>query len=283
MSIKNQRNQLQPPPLPPRALRELVGPLEDHSYDNPTGELVFPEIPSSCYKSVFDFGCGCGRIARQLIQQQECPSRYVGVDLHRGAIRWCRRNLSPVARSFEFHHQNIRNLGLNPRGKSEKVPFPVGDNSILLFVAWSVFTHLTEDVASFYFSELARVLHPNGIAITTWFLFDKSEFPMMQQFKNALYIDYIDPTSAVIFDKDWLKRSATQNGLVINQVIPPAIRGFHWKVYFTKATPGRRHAEIPEDRAPLGIYRPPVTPDSKGLRSILHRISARALRSGYMR
>jgi len=74
------------PPLPPGDLRQLVGPSEDRYYDNPTGRPVFPGLPPSAYDFVFDWGCGCGRIARQLLQQDPQPGRYVGVDLHRGMI-----------------------------------------------------------------------------------------------------------------------------------------------------------------------------------------------------
>ena len=45
---------------------------------------------------------------------------------------------------------------------------------------------------------------PDGVAVTTWFLFDKANFPMMQEFQNALYISDFDPTNAVIFDRTWL-------------------------------------------------------------------------------
>lgn len=256
------RTQNRQPPLPPVELRELAGPLEDHFYDNPTGELVFPEVPSERYDFVFDFGCGCGRIARQLIQQTEVPRRYVGVDLHLGAIQWCRRNLSRCAKSFEFRHQGIYNAGLNPRGKAERLPFPVKDGAITLFIGWSVFTHTNEAATSHYLDELSRVLRSDGTAITTWFLFDKADFPMMQEFQNALFINEIDPTNAVIFDRGWLKRTASSAGLVLSSIVPPEVRGFQWKITFAKARPGDLHADFPDDNAPEGIQRPPLIPEN---------------------
>ena len=32
---------------------------------------------------------------------------------------------------------------------------------------------------------------------------------MMQDFQNALYINDVDPTNAVIFDREWLRREAS--------------------------------------------------------------------------
>src|SRR5437016_14083456 len=84
-------------PLPPLEMRQLVGLTDEAEFDNPSGGLVFPYLSAEQYASVFDFGCGCGRIARQLIQQQPRPERYMGIDLHLGMIEWCRRNLEPTA------------------------------------------------------------------------------------------------------------------------------------------------------------------------------------------
>jgi hypothetical protein len=90
---------------------------------------------------VFDFGCGCGRIARQLMQQSPRPQRYVGIDLHRGMIEWCRENLAPHAPGFEFQHHDVFNPGLNPGTDMRPPrtrPFPVGDRAFTLVNAWSV-------------------------------------------------------------------------------------------------------------------------------------------------
>ena len=74
-------------PMPPLEMRELVGPTDPSSFDNPTGDLIYPYLPESAYESVLDFGCGCGRVARQLIQQRVRPLHYLDIDLHRGMIQ----------------------------------------------------------------------------------------------------------------------------------------------------------------------------------------------------
>src|SRR6266511_572805 len=131
------------PPFPPRVMRQLVGPTEDEAFDNPTGELVYRYLPTAAYRSVFDFGCGCGRVARQLIQQRERPERYVGIDLHRGMIEWCKSNLAPYAHGFEFFHHDVFNSLFNPdRSKPDSLPFPSTGASATLVNAHSVFTHL---------------------------------------------------------------------------------------------------------------------------------------------
>ncbi len=205
-------------PLPPRDLRVQVGPTDHESFDNPTGGLVFADISERAYDSVFDWGCGCGRLARQLIQQRPQPRKYLGVDLNERAIIWCRENLASYAPQFEFQHQNVHHIGFNPIGTAEVLPFPVADGSVSLFIAWSVFTHTLEDHVRFYLSEVARVLRPDGIAVTSWMLFDKQAFPMMKDFQNALYINARDATNAVIYDRQWLSRACQEAGLMISAI-----------------------------------------------------------------
>jgi len=240
-------------------MRTLVGPTEDAAFDNPSGALVYPYLPADAFSDVFDFGCGCGRIARQLIQQVPRPQHYVGIDLHHGMIKWCVEHLTPQAPGFEFYHHDVFNPGLNPdASKPRFASFPAPDKAFSLVNAWSVFTHLVEDAASFYLRECRRILADDGIIHSTWFLFDKREFPMMQEFQNALFINDADPTNAVIFDRDWLRRNAAEAGLCIYKVFPPTIRGFQWVVLMTPWRQGVDEVAFPEDAAPVGLARPPI-------------------------
>lgn len=245
-------------PLPPLPFRRLVGPTEPELFDNPSRQPVFPDLPERAYDSVFDFGCGCGRLARQLIQQQPRPTRYIGVDRHSGMVEWCRTNLAPSAPGFDFRHHDVWHELLNPHGTRGHADLPAGDAAVTLFIAWSVFTHLLEADAAFYLREVGRVLSPAGIAVTTWFLFDKGDFPMMQDFQNAIFINHQDPTNAVIFDRAWLSAQASQAGLVATRIEPPSIRGFQWVIHLQKQGDGRIQASFPEDCAPRGVARPPI-------------------------
>ncbi len=246
-------------PIPPLEMRELVGPTAPAAFDNPTGHLVFQNLLPEYYRSVFDFGCGCGRIARQLIQQSPRPERYLGIDLHRGMIRWCQKHLQAVIPSFEFVHHDVFNLGFNPGAdKPSVLPFPAPDHGFTLVNAWSVFTHVSEEQAGFYMRECSRVLAKNGIFQSTWFLFDKSDFPMMQDFQNALFINDVDPSNAVIFDHRWLWRLVREAGMTIFNVIPPTVRGYQWVLHMALAEDDRGWVDIPEDSAARGIVRPPV-------------------------
>ena len=254
-----ERSELEFPPL---EMRELVGPTDVAAFDNPSGTLVYPYLPPEVYKEVFDFGCGCGRVARQLIQQRPMPRRYLGVDLHCGMIRWCQNHLQAVVPSFQFLHHDVFNVKFNPGpDKPAFAPFPAGKGEFTLVNALSVFTHVTEEQAEHYLRECARILRPGGVLHCSWFLFDKTDFPMMQEFNNALYLSYVDPSAAVIFDKAWVTRMARAVGLTIFDVIPPAIRGFQWVALMTPRRDAVQEVAFPEDLAPKGLARPPLGPD----------------------
>jgi SAM-dependent methyltransferase len=251
-------------------MRELVGRPEREAFENPDGALVHPELPESVFRRVFDFGCGCGRIARQLMEQRPRPERYLGIDVHHGMIEWCRQNLAPAAPEFEFVHHDVFSRGLNPTGAHQYAPFPAGKAEFTLVEAWSIFTHLTEPQAEFYLREVARVLEPGGVMHSTWFLFDKQEFPMMQDFQNALYINEVDPSNSVIFDREWLGLAMRAAGLTVTSVTPPEIRGFQWVLVLTPTRQGVVEADFPPDEAPLGRQPPPL------LREAAHLIGVRS-------
>jgi SAM-dependent methyltransferase len=245
-------------PLPPPEMRALIGGLSLEHFDNPSGGLVYPYLPQRVYDSVFDFGSGCGRLARRLIQQRPQPRRYLGIDVHRGMVRWCRANLTPVAPHFRFLHHDVFNRGLNPSAKTDVLPFPVEGESFSFVEAWSVFTHLTQNQAEHYLGEVSRILTPDGVFQSTWFLFDKSDFPVLQDFQNALYINLVDPSNAVIFDRDWLLRTTRQLGLVVYAIEPPRMRGWQWRLEMAGRESGVAEVEFPRDSAPKGRWEAPT-------------------------
>jgi SAM-dependent methyltransferase len=248
-------------PIPPLEMRQLVGPTDPALFDNPDGRLVYDGLPAEQFRTVLDFGCGCGRIGRQFIQQRPRPERYEGLDLHAGMIRWASENLARRAPGFRFTHHDVFYPGFNPGdGKPLHDAFPFGDSEFSFIVSISVFTHLTEDQADAYLAEMARVLEPRGVLLCTWFLFEKQDFPMMQENQHTLFINELDVRNAVIYDRDWVRATAARHGLGLREIRPPAIHGFQWELRFAPATDGLSVAEWPVDEAPAGRRPPPLMP-----------------------
>ena len=244
-------------PFPPLEMRQLVGPTDLSEFDNPLEDLVFKDysIPTEAYRSVLDFGCGCGRNARKLMQQKTKPRKYVGIDLHRGMINWCQNNLTSQDPNFTFAHYDIYNIGLNPESQHQFKQFPCDDAQFSLIIAISVFTHIVEDLVVDFLKECLRVMSPDSYLVSTWFLFDKKFFPMMQEFQNSLYINLIDPTNAVIYDYQWLVRVSQEIGLTPVSIFQPIVKGFQWTVVFRPSTLGLSACDLPEDSSEFGIIR----------------------------
>jgi len=247
-------------PIPPQEMRDLIGGVPPDAFDNPTGEPVYPQFELE-RRHVFDFGSGCGRIARQLMQQREPVASYVGVDIHRGMVRWCQKNFSPVDGRFRFLHHDISHPTFNPgRRKPDVAPLPGATASVDTAFAVSVFTHIIEANVKHCLREMSRILMEGGSLLSTWFFFDRSNFPMLQTSQHALYINTVDVTNAVLYDPDWVRSAAREVGLTITRIDPPDIRGFHWWVLLTKTSNVEQEALMPADDAPVGHHPAPVGP-----------------------
>ena len=242
-------------PMPPIDLRRSVGVEDTVFFENPHGVLAFGDhVAGEKYDRVFDFGCGCGRVARQmLLQSSQIPSRYYGVDLFRASIDWCRANLTPANPNFTFDHVDVYNAQLNPTGIPQAA-MPT-DEKFTLVNAHSVFTHILERNLRFYFGECVRLMEPGAIMRATWFLFDKQHFPMMQEFQNCLYINDEDCTNATIYDLKFVQALYKEFGQRIVDVRRPGIRGHQW-VIISANEPGP-DVEFPIDDADFGLARPP--------------------------
>ena len=104
------------------------------------------ERPLETLGSLLDFGCGCGRVTRWW---HDLDAEVYGSDADARAVDWCRANL-------RFGHFAAN--GLAP-------PLRYDDASFDLVYAFSVLTHLTEDLQRPWLEELDRVLLPGGLLV----------------------------------------------------------------------------------------------------------------------
>jgi ubiquinone/menaquinone biosynthesis C-methylase UbiE len=97
-----------------------------------------------------DFGCGWGRITRFFIKDFE-KGKLVGVDPVSDVIE-ISRSTNPWA--------NFEKIDLRP-------PIQLPSSSVDLIFAFSVFSHLTEDVHLQWIEEFARLLRSGGVLVVT--------------------------------------------------------------------------------------------------------------------
>lgn len=162
-------------PLPWRILHDSGGGDYHH-----VGRALFAEIirmtGARADASVLDIGCGDGRCALAFADWLAPEGRYLGFDVSRHAIEFCRRTVGARRPDFRFAHADVVNGEYNPGGRlaGSDYVFPLEDERADLAVATSVFTHLLPDDAGPYFKEIARVLRPDGVAFVTAFIVDSA-------------------------------------------------------------------------------------------------------------
>jgi SAM-dependent methyltransferase len=101
-------------------------------------------------RSVYDFACGCGRIARPLVGRLKNAS-YVGSDIDETAIRFLASTLKP-ARFFV---------------NDDLPPLPVEDETVDLVFGWSIFTHFDASYQDAWLAEIRRITKPGGSVLLT--------------------------------------------------------------------------------------------------------------------
>jgi SAM-dependent methyltransferase len=141
-------------PLPPARLRAQIGPLHaDADFFLSSGrhnaelirELLRDDgVAIEDLNALLDWGCGCGRVMRHWSRLPN--TRVCGCDINPRMVEWCREHL-------DFAEAVVTRL-------SPPLPYP--DSTFGLVYAFSVFTHLPEDLQHAWMRECLRVLEPDG-------------------------------------------------------------------------------------------------------------------------
>jgi 2-polyprenyl-3-methyl-5-hydroxy-6-metoxy-1,4-benzoquinol methylase len=148
-------------PLPPPDLRHRIGAdyagidflAKSSAYAGQIATLL-TQSGHDCagFRSVLDWGCGCGRIARH-VRGTFPQASYHGLDIDAQAIEWCRTHLAEIGRFDRC---------------PEIPPTPCADAGYDLILALSVFTHLRLDAEKQWLKELARLARPGALLFLTY-------------------------------------------------------------------------------------------------------------------
>ncbi len=163
-------------PLPPPKLIVLVTGSADTAWYTEGGRLGVESlrgilrqagVSPADFRSILDFGCGCGRVIRRW--RSITPASLYGTDYNPQLVDWCRHNL-PFAK--------FQSNTLEPR-------LNYADKQFEFAYALSVFTHMPEDLQKPWMNELWRVLRPGGYLLITT---QGDEFlPKLDQSEQNLY------------------------------------------------------------------------------------------------
>jgi SAM-dependent methyltransferase len=144
-------------PIPPARLRAQVGPQHaEADFFLSSGERqaefmkdLLAESRASIeeLQAILDWGCGCGRILRHWVDLPR--TKVFGCDINPKMVEWCEANLG-------FADVTVNDIS---------PPLPYADAMFDLVYAFSVFTHLSEDLQHAWMRECFRVLEPGGFLL----------------------------------------------------------------------------------------------------------------------
>ena len=164
--------------FPPLSARQLVSgtfraPVRDFDAVGRAEARSWRETMGlSAEHTVLDIGCGCGRVARHVLELLRPPGRYLGADVDSRAIAWCQRWLAPRHPQALFVEIDAFNSIYNPGSPkpASEYRFPFADASVDRIALSSVFTHMLPADVEAYLGEIARMLAPSGCAYAGVFL-----------------------------------------------------------------------------------------------------------------
>jgi SAM-dependent methyltransferase len=145
-------------PLPPTELMQRVGHTGQieglrESYElsgRQIRTLIEGSLPADWSfedKRILDFGCGSGRALRHFVPEADQGAEFWGSEIDAPSVEWINENLAPRFRAV-----------LN----GESPPIDLPDDNFDLIYAISVFTHITDEWAS-WLVEMHRLLKPEGL------------------------------------------------------------------------------------------------------------------------
>jgi SAM-dependent methyltransferase len=141
-------------PLPPAYLRAQIGPSHADARVFLESGRIQAELIRDLLRedgrsvedldAILDWGCGCGRVLRHWSRLDR--TNVFGCDINPKMVEWCNGNLP-------FAYVDLNDL-------SPPLPYP--DSSFALVYAFSVITHLPEEMQHAWIAECLRVLKPEG-------------------------------------------------------------------------------------------------------------------------
>lgn len=151
-------------------------------------EMYRKYTPVNSDDSIVEIGCGVGRDAISLTKILSKDGSYVGTDIIKPSIEWCKNNITKKYKNFMFYYHDIESQIHNSGGKikTTDVTLPIKDGTVDRIFLHSVFTHMFEKDIVHYLKEFRRILKPDGLVLTSFFVIDQHALDSLKRHKNKI-------------------------------------------------------------------------------------------------
>lgn len=135
--------------------------------------LLKSQIDLQPHDRVLDIGSGIGRTAISLVDYLNSDAEYEGFDVVKRGVDWCNSRIAKDFPNFNFTYVPLFNdLYNTSKLKADEFEFPYPEQHFDKVFSFSVFTHMQIGEIQHYLKQLKRVLKPDGLAFSTFFLYD---------------------------------------------------------------------------------------------------------------
>ena len=158
---------------------------------------------------ILDVGCGVGLMLNSIKPYLGLKGSYVGIDVMNSEIIFSKKH---YPKNFHFKHIDSKNPFYSVDQKN-KGTWEFQNSSFDIITALSVWTHLNEEDAFFYMSEVSRVLKENGKAFITFFSLDNEYKSFQNENLDEKSKFHLQTKKQYIYDKkaygsnDWFHPS----------------------------------------------------------------------------
>ena len=123
---------------------------------------------------MLDIGCGQGRLPIGILRRIGSLN-YLGLDIDKKSIKWCKKYIQNKNTAFKFRYLNIYNERYNNDGVrlDRNFKFEIESDYFDIVYLYSVFSHTTENDMRIYLKEISRILHKTGKLFFTTFVEDE--------------------------------------------------------------------------------------------------------------
>jgi SAM-dependent methyltransferase len=196
--------------IPPPRMWAMVGAATDfYAHGRGFFDLLVKYGRISTHSAVLDVGCGLGKTAIHFATYLQSPGFYEGFDVEKPSIDWCVRAISSRFPLIRFKHIDLYSEMYNRSSGSDasQFVFPYASSNFDLVFLASVFTHMFDAQVDNYLREIARVLKPGGICVSTYYLLNDEKragiaaktaaFTFSHRHKRS-FIERLDPPEGAV-------------------------------------------------------------------------------------